>query len=265
MAQYARAIGHPMGAIKRLTLCGGCCPLPPLQQISRGLASAAAAREVRSGMRLGLGSGRAVAAVIAALGRRIDLEGLVVSAVAASRTSARQAQAAGISLLGEGDIEELDLGFDGADLLTEDLRLIKGGGGALVRERLVAVACRRWVIVAEEDKLRQDLRGVSLPVAVVAFGHEATARRIEAAGLHAAVRRTASGRVWRSDDGLVLYDCGDPSARQPEELAATAAALPGVVDTGYFAGMADAAYVGSPQGVRRISLRRAGGHARSGQ
>ena len=204
-------------------------------------------------MVLGLGSGRAVAAVIQALGRRMGAERLVLSAVSASRATARQAEALGIRLLPPGDVPRIDLGFDGADLLTEDLQLIKGGGGALVRERLVALGCRRWVIVAEEEKMRADLRGAPLPVALVAFGHEATARRIGALGLRATARRTPQGHVRRSDDGFALYDCLDEARRPVAMVSDAIAALPGVIDTGYFTGMADAAYIGSPHGVRRIA------------
>ena len=203
-------------------------------------------------MRIGLGSGRAVAALIDSIGRRIADEGLAIEAIAASRSASREARAAGISLLGPADIPTLDLGFDGADLLTEELSLIKGGGGALVRERLVALACRRWVVVAEAEKLRGDLAGAPLPVAVLPFGHEATARRLRGIGLDVTLRRGASGRPWRSEDGLLVCDCLDRRARTPGELAAEVAALPGVVDTGLFLTMAQSAYIGSPAGVRRI-------------
>ncbi len=256
MAQHVTAIGHALVATRTL-LWGGHCALYPLQQISRRLASAEAALEVRSGMLIGLGSGRAVAAVIQALGRRMAAEGLVLSAVCASRAATRQALAVGIEVLPGDDVPELDLGFDGADLFTEDLQLIKGGGGALVRERLVARGCRRWVIVAEDEKARTDLRGTPLPVALVAFGHEATARRIGELGVRATARRTPRGRLRRSDDGFALYDCLDETARPVATLAASIAALPGVIDTGYFTGVADAAYIGSRQGVRRISACRA--------
>ncbi len=203
-------------------------------------------------MRIGLGSGRAVAAVIDEIGRRIADEGLAIEAVAASPKAARAARAAGMAMLPPWDIPELDLGLDGADLLTEELNLIKGGGGALVRERLVALACRRWVVLAEAEKLRLDLAGAPLPVAVLAFGHEATARRLRGLGLDVALRRDARGRPRRSDDGLLFYDCRDRLARTPSEIAAALAALPGVVDTGLFLAMAQSAYIGSPDGVRRI-------------
>lgn len=223
-----------------------------MQQISRGLASAAAIREIAPGMRLGLGSGRAVATVIAAIGQRIAAEGLSITAVAASRAAAAQARLAGIRLLPAAEIPDLDLGFDGADFLTEDLTLIKGGGGALVRERLVALRCRRYVIVAEATKLKRDLRGIPLPVAVLAFDHHGTARRLEAMGAEAVPRGTPRGSLARSDEGLILYDCRDRLDRPPSIFAQDIARLPGVVDTGLFAGLAQVAYLGSPAGVRHL-------------
>ena len=211
-----------------------------------------AADEVRSGMTLGLGSGSTAEAVIRELGRRVG-DGLTVRGVPSSERTATLARDVGINLIELDEVaasgRPLDLGFDGADEIDPRLNLTKGRGGALVREKLVALSCVRWLIVAAEEKLVERLgTRMPLPVEVIAFGWRTTALRLTAQGLEPTLRMVAGGArdgaPFTTDGGNVILDCttGSP-IEDPGDLAAALKATTGVVDHGLFAGMADRALV----------------------
>ena len=216
--------------------------------------AAAALELVTDGMRVGLGTGHAAAAFIALLAARVR-EGLRVVGVPTSEATAARARIRGISL-GALDEEQLDLTIDGADEVSPTLDLVKGFGGALVRERIVAAASRRQVILVGHDKLvdRLGARG-RIPIEVLPFAWRLVARRVRALGLEPMVR-VDDGRPITTDNGNLTIDCGlgaplaDASAARALESALRA--IPGVVDTGLFLGTADSVLVGHADG--RVSV-----------
>lgn len=208
---------------------------------------------VNDGARIGLGAGRAVGVFIARLGARLGA-GLRISAVAASRESEEQAKLAGIPLSELESAMPLDCAFDGADEVAPNLDLIKGWGGALVRERIIAAASRRQVIIVGSSKLVQRLgeRG-RLPIEVIPFARGAVLERARSLGLRPVVRQDeAAQRPFHSENGNLILDCGLPDgpidAPAARELERALLAIPGVVDTGLFLGTAERVLVGYPDG-----------------
>ena len=221
---------------------------------ARAAAVAAARERVEPGMTIGLGSGRAVFALIDLLAASGPEPGLLRAVVASSRTEAR-ARAAGIELVSlDGDLT-LDLAVDGADEVDPDLALLKGGGGALLREKLVLAAARSVAIVAEAPKLVDRLGTTkALPVEVVRFAWPTTRRRLLDLLPTATLRRTPDGAPVVTDEGHHLLDCQLPAG----DLAPLAAAIKstlGVVEHGLFPDQADEVLLGQPDGTVRV-LRR---------
>ncbi len=213
-------------------------------------AGEAAAMLVEEGMTLGLGTGTTARWFIEAVGARVA-DGLRVSAVATSLASAALAARQRIPLL-ELDAGGVDLAVDGADTVDPDLRLLKGLGGALVRERIVAAAASQFVIVADETKLRPHLAGF-VPVELLAFGWHHTMTLLEQTGAAFALRLDAAGEPLRSDNGNLIADGEFAPIADPEGLAARLDAIPGVVGHGLFLGMADLVIVAAVDGsLRRI-------------
>ncbi len=208
---------------------------------------------ITDGARVGLGSGRAASVFIAMLGARRH-EGVRVSGVPTSRASADVARRVGIPLIELGDGGPLDLTVDGADEVAPNLDLVKGWGGALVSERIVAAASTRQIILVSEDKLVRALgeRG-HIPVEVIALAEWLVVRELEALGLAPTRRMDASGsRPFVTDNGNLIVDCALPEpmhdARTARELERALLAIVGVVDTGLFLGTADQVLVGHPDG-----------------
>jgi ribose 5-phosphate isomerase A len=200
---------------------------------------------VADGARVGLGTGHAASTFIERLGERVRA-GLRVSGVPTSDASARQARAVGIPLIDLAEDVELDVTVDGADEVAPNLDLVKGWGGALVRERIVAAASKRQVILVDESKLVRALgeRG-RIPVEVVPFARGSATRRLAALAL------APTARPGRTDNGNVTLDCAPRTALSPDGARALAAALraiPGVVDTGLFLGTAERVLVGRSDG-----------------
>ena len=207
-----------------------------------------AVAEVRDGMVLGLGTGSTAAIAVDLLGARVQ-GGLRVVGVPTSERTAAQARALGIPLGTLAEHPLLDLTIDGADEVhTGTLDLIKGLGGALLREKIVAAASRRMVVIVDEGKLVPQLGGVKLPVEVAAFGWEATARHLRDLGVEPALRM-AAGAPYMTDGGNHILDCtldlADPAAAQTRLKAAV-----GVVETGLFIGLASRVVAGTPSGPR---------------
>ena len=203
---------------------------------------------VSPGTIVGLGSGRASSAFVRALGARVAT-GLAVRGVPTSRETARLAREVGIPLV-ELDGGELDVTFDGADEVDPRLDLIKGYGGALARERIVACASRRQIILVDESKLVHKLgaRG-RLPVEVVPFALVPCRGRLASLGLPATLR--LDGREpFVTDNGNMILDCAVGSIDDPARLQDAIRAIPGVLDTGLFLGTAHTVLVGGPGGVR---------------
>ncbi len=212
-------------------------------------AALAALAEVADGMVLGLGTGSTVRYAILALGEGIRsgrYRGLV--GVATSRATARLAESAGIPLVELGP-EGVDLAIDGADEVGPGLALTKGGGGALLGEKIVEHAARRFVVVADHTKAVARLgERFPLPVEIVPFGYRRTLRELAALGGEARLRMQGDA-PFQSDHGHFIVDLALGPIPDPEALAARLASIPGVVEHGLFLGMADAAYIAGPDGV----------------
>ena len=214
-------------------------------------AAASALELIRDGMRVGLGTGHSTAAFLARLADRVR-SGLRVVGVPTSEATAAEARSLGIPLGALDDDADLALTVDGADEVAPNLDLVKGFGGALVRERIVAAASRRQVILVGHEKLVDRLaRRGRIPIEVVPFACQLVLRRVRALGLDPVVR-LADGRRFISDNGNLTIDCGLATpladARAARVLEADLRAIPGVVDTGLFLGTAERVLVGYPDG-----------------
>lgn len=207
-------------------------------------------------MTIGLGSGSTAEAVVRELGARVGT-GLKVRGVPTSERTARLARDMGIPLLPLDEVDGLDLGIDGADEIAPSLDVVKGRGGALLHEKLVALACRRYLIVAAAEKLVSQLgTRMPLPVEVVPFGWHLTAARLRALGLDPTLRLvdapTGDPVPFVSDGKHYVLDCATAPITDPPALAQALKATPGVVDHGLFVGFADRVLVVDATGEARI-------------
>ncbi len=212
-------------------------------------AAARAVEEVKSGMVLGLGSGTTVSFVLAALAARIKI-GLKIAGVPSSERTAEEAKRLGIPLTDIAAHRRLDLTIDGADQIARGgLDLVKGLGGALLREKMVALASERMIVVADESKLVDKLGGATpLPVEIVQFGWELTLDRLKA--MSGAPRlRYIEDKPFITDNGNYIADCGFAAIPDPTGLDRSLRALFGVVATGLFCGLAAMAVIGTDSGV----------------
>lgn len=208
---------------------------------------------VHDGAVVGLGTGRAATAFVEALGERVK-QGLRVTGVPTSQATALTARRFGIPLVALDDVEAIDVTVDGADEVDPHLNLIKGYGGALVGEKIVAAASRRLIIVVGSEKLVPVLgtRGI-LPVEVIPFAAGFCTRRLVALGCRPQVRLTGGMRVpFVSDNGHYILDCGIDPIAAPQALEDAIRAIPGVVGTGLFIGIAERVLVGEASGVREL-------------
>ncbi len=218
---------------------------------SKRLAALAALAELPERGLLGLGTGSTARLFIEELGALVRA-GREFRAVATSEASRAQAEALGIALLPESGPWELDLTVDGADEVDPRLDLIKGGGGAHLREKMVNYASKRNVIIVDESKLSPVLgTRWSVPVEVVLFALEVTARHLGAFGKP--VLRTRGGAPVRTDSGNLIYDLACGPIADPRALDLALHAVPGVVETGLFIGRADLVIVAGAGGVRRMT------------
>ena len=214
-------------------------------------AAEASLEEVEDGMVLGLGTGSTAALMIEVLGRRVQ-QGLQVVGIPTSERSAAQASAVGIPLVDFSTHPRIDLTIDGADEVDPALNLIKGLGGALLREKIVAAASRRMTVIVDAGKLVPRLGGVRLPVEVVAFGWQATAVRLRAAGADTVLRHGADGVAFRTDSGNLILDCAFACIDDAAALAVQLKAMIGVVESGLFIGLATTVIVGTPTGLKKL-------------
>ena len=223
-----------------------------LDDPARAEAVTAARARIEPGMTIGLGSGRAVFALVDLLATTWPGPRPLRAVAASARTEAR-ARAAGIELVGLDEDRTLDLAVDGADEVDPALRLLKGGGGALLREKLVIAAARQVVIVAESPKLVPNLGATkALPVEVVRFAWPATRRRLLDLVPSATLRSIPDGAPMVTDEGHHLLDCAIPPDADPVPLAAALKATLGVVEHGLFIDQADEVLIGSPDGSVQV-------------
>lgn len=208
-------------------------------------------------MKLGLGTGSTAAKFVDLLGQRVRA-GLEVIAVPTSEATRAQAAALGIPLTTLDETPLLDLTIDGADELDDELRLIKGGGGALLCEKIVAAASDRMIVIADASKRVETLGAFALPVEIVRFGATATRNMIEMlasdVGCHGkiSVRQLKDGTPFITDSGNLIVDCAFGRIDDPEGLDDMLKVVPGVVENGLFLGLADAAIIAGPKGVEVI-------------
>lgn len=219
------------------------------------IAAAEAVKQVEDGMVLGLGTGSTVAHFLELLGEKLDA-GLLrdVVGVPSSIRTGREARQAGIPLTSLGEHPRLDLTVDGADEVSPELDLIKGMGGALLREKMVAQASARLVIIADQGKAVQRLGTLSpLPVEVVDWGWSGHVAFLEAQGADVAVRKFDEGPPFKSDNGNLILDCRFPDGiPDPEFLHAALKARAGVVETGLFLGMTHEAILAGVDGLTHL-------------
>jgi ribose 5-phosphate isomerase A len=220
-------------------------------------AAARAVEFVRPGMRLGLGTGSTAKHFVELIGERVR-GGLEIVAVPTSEVTRADAERQGIPLTTLDETPALDLTVDGADEIGPDLSLIKGGGGALLREKIVATASSRMIVIADESKWVNVLGRFPLPVEVVPFGLGATRRAVEAAAVGVAasttavLRRGLDGHAFVTDGGHWILDMALERISDVKMLAGRLAAIPGVVEHGLFIGLAQVAILAGPEGVRTV-------------
>ncbi|MEM8740240.1 MAG: ribose-5-phosphate isomerase RpiA [Pseudomonadota bacterium] len=230
------------------------------QDRAKYAAAHAALDELRDGMRIGLGTGSTAAWFLRLLADRIRLEGMQVTGVPTSLATGELAEQLGIPLSTLDDTGWLDLTVDGADEIDPRLTLIKGAGGALLQEKIVAAASDRMVVIADDSKSVRKLGAVyPLPVEIVPFGWETTRSVIEEAlqsadvDGHRTALRMQGDAPYMTDEGHFLIDLYTVHIRKPGELAVMLNMIPGVVETGLFIDIADVALLGAEDGtVRRI-------------
>lgn len=215
-------------------------------------AAVAAANLVGPGMRVGLGTGSTFAFVIERLAERKKAEDLSFVGVPTSTQTAELATAAGLQLAELDDLDELDLAIDGADEVDPRKNLIKGGGGAHLRERIVAATARELVVIVDEHKLVDVLgQRFLLPVEVVPLGWRHAAKRLSATDCEPK-RRERSGQPFVTDNGNFVLDCKYDGIPDPAALATTLDGTVGVVDHGLFVGMAGRVIIGDEAGSVRV-------------
>jgi ribose 5-phosphate isomerase A len=232
----------------------------PLQVNMDELKRQAAARAlefVRDGMKLGLGTGSTAKHFVELLGIRVRA-GLSVIGVPTSEATRADAVRCGIPLTTLDDIDRLDLTVDGVDEIDPRLNAIKGGGGALLREKIVASASDRMIVIADDSKWVEVLGRFPLPVEVIPFGLAATQRAMgrafEQAGVSGpmTVRRGRDGHVFVTDGGHWIIDAFLGQIQDAPRLAALLASIPGVVEHGLFIGLASTAVLAGPRGIRVV-------------
>jgi ribose 5-phosphate isomerase A len=220
----------------------------PMNDLAKSRAAERAIQFVESGQVVGLGTGSTAALAIQGLGRLVK-EGLTITGVPTSTRSERIARELGIPLVTLNDCPRVDITIDGADQIDDRFDMIKGGGGALIREKLVAIASNREIIVVDESKLVSRL-GVSvpLPVEVLQFAWRLSSRLLAELGCVPKLRE-AAGLPFESDNGNYILDCDFGAIADPRSLERSIRQVPGVVESGLFVGLAHTVVIGSESGV----------------
>ncbi|HTI08705.1 MAG TPA: ribose-5-phosphate isomerase RpiA [Puia sp.] len=205
---------------------------------------------IKDGMTLGLGTGSTAYWAIQGIGELVK-NGLSVRAVATSVQSDTLARELGIPMVPFAEIDHIDLTIDGADEVDEQLNLIKGGGGALLREKIVASATKFYIIIVDESKLVRKLGKFPLPVEVAPFGWELTMRKLSALGCTPRMRMTED-KPFLTDNSHYILDCSFGLIEDPARLHEQVSAITGVMEDGFFIQMADIVVTGSPDGDARV-------------
>ncbi len=217
-----------------------------------------AVKFIEDGMVVGLGTGSTADWFVKALGKKVK-EGFRIKGIPTSVKTETLAMSLDIPLVGLDDVERINVTVDGADEIDPRLRLIKGGGGALLREKIVADASDMIVTIADESKLVDDLGAFPLPVEIVDFAPERAVREISALardlgcdGSEATIRQGQDGKPFVTDGGHLIVDCAAVRIPDPDRLEADLNAMPFVVENGLFIGLSTVAVIGGPDGVREV-------------
>jgi len=217
-------------------------------------AGRAAAKLVRDGDIVGLGTGSTAYFTVVALGERVKA-GLKIIGIPTSVHTADLARAVGIPLTTLDEHPEIDITIDGADEVDPKLNLIKGGGGALTREKVIATASKKMVVVADSGKIVRVLGKFPLPVEVIAFARTVVERKIVSLGGSPKLRLKLDGSPYLTDNGNEILDCSFGKIADPPALARELSGTPGVVEHGLFIGLAKLAIVGRGSSVDEIQAK----------
>jgi ribose 5-phosphate isomerase A len=199
---------------------------------AKQIAAEDAAKLIQDGMTVGIGTGSTSAFAIEAISKRIK-EGLSIKAVASSTRSEKLTKGAGITLIPFSEVEDIDLYIDGADEVDRNLNLIKGGGGAMLREKILAFNSKEFIVIVDNSKLVPYLGKFLLPVEVTPFGMELTVRQLQKLGCTTTIRQEADKR-YITDNGNIIVDCDFKKIEQVAQLHDSINAIPGVVENGLF-------------------------------
>ena len=226
------------------------------RSVGKRAAAKAVADSVRSGIKLGLGTGSTVTFFLDRLGERVLAEGLAIVGVPTSEATADLAVRLGLRIATLDEIDRLDLAVDGADEIDPHLELVKGGGAALTREKIVAAAADRFVVIADASKLVPRLGATfPLPIEVLTFGWKQSAAAVAALGLPNRRRTRSDSRPVITDNGNYVLDAELPPHDDLRALEQSLNAIPGVLDCGLFVGMAAEAWIGDADGTVRRMVR----------
>lgn len=204
---------------------------------------------VEPGMTVGLGSGSTATMWIKLLGEKVRDEGLKVRAIASSEDSEKLGRSYGIPIVTFNEVKSLDLTVDGADEVAPGLALIKGGGGKLLREKIVASASKRFVVVVDESKVVERLGRFPLPVEVIQMAEPLVEKELREMGFTPKVRSNPDGSRYITDEGNLILDCSGMLMDDPARVGARLDSMVGVVEHGLFLGMADMALISGEGGV----------------
>lgn len=224
------------------------------KESGKRLAAEEAARHIRSGMILGLGTGSTARYFVDIVGARVR-EGWDLKGVPTSEETRAQAQSLGIEIIEPSETDTIDVAVDGADEADADLNLIKGGGAALLREKIIANAARTFIVIADRTKRVAKLGAFPLPVEISPFSYGLTVAALrDALAAHGFVNaplslRARDGAPVKTDGGNLIVDCRLTRIEDPAALEKALAAIPGVLESGLFCGMADIAIFGGEDGV----------------
>lgn len=210
-----------------------------------------AAEYVKDGMIVGLGTGSTAYYAIEKIGERVA-QGLKIQAIATSNASEELAVKYQIPLIRASEVERLDLAIDGADEVDPDMALIKGGGGALLREKLVAINSDRFIVIADSGKLVSHLGQFKLPIEIVPFCYEWTLSQLQSRYDVAFEMRTRDGQLYVTDNGNYIADASFGKIEAPEQLSRELKMLTGVVDHGLFVDIADTVVIGYDDGRTEV-------------
>jgi ribose 5-phosphate isomerase A len=221
---------------------------------AKAAAAQAAADLVSDDMLLGLGTGSTASLFIEKLASRCQ-QGLKVSAIATSEKSRIQAEQLGITIVDVNSISTLDMVVDGADEIDNQKRMIKGGGGALLREKIVASMSKEMVVIVDENKVVDRLGAFPLPVEVVPFGLKATLYHLQKRGYQGRLRQTSDESLYYTDNGNLIYDISlNTPYQNPERDQENIRRIPGIVETGFFFNLAGRVIIGYRDGRVEIRL-----------